>query len=205
MNFVQSSASRERVRHLRAQAEVESDEVVVLAPRDFDAFYRSEFAPMVALARSICGDRAVAEELVQEAFTKAHQNWTKIADYERPGGWLRRITINLAISKRRRVGREIRALRRKAFERQPVDLNMPEHDDELWEAVRELPPRQRAAVALFYQEDRSTRDIAEILGCTVSTATSHLNQARKKLAIALREVQPEDLAPIAPSTGKAGT
>lgn len=140
---------------------------------------------MRALARNISGDSAVAEDLVQEAFTKAHQQWAKISQYERPGAWLRRVTINLAISRRRRIGREITALRRKAFERPPEPP--AEADDEVWEAVRKLPPRQRAVVALFYQEDRSTRDIAEILGCTVSTATSHLNQARKKLAVELGE------------------
>jgi len=140
---------------------------------------------MVALARGICGDLAVAEELVQEAFTKAHQNWAKVSRYERPGGWLRRVTINLAISRRRRIGRES-----KAFERQPEGTDPLAQDDELWNAVRQLPARQRAVVALFYQEDRSTRDIAEILGCTVSTATSHLNQARRKLARVLGEEEP---------------
>lgn len=152
---------------------------------DFDAFYNAEFAAMRALARNVSGDSAAAEDLVQEAFTKAHQQWSKISKYDRPGAWLRRVTINLAISRRRRIGREISALRRKAFERQPEQED--EVDEEVWEAVRKLPPRQRAVVALFYQEDRSTRDIAEILECTISTATSHLNQARKTLAAELGE------------------
>jgi len=164
-----------------------NDPVVVIAASamDFDAFYRSEYTAMRALARSICGDTATAEDLVQEAFTKAHQQWNTIARYERPGAWLRRVTINLALSRRRRLGRELHALRRKALERPAAPE--PEVDDEVWDAVRKLPRRQRAVVALFYQEDRSTREIAEILGCTISTATSHLNQARKKLAHELGE------------------
>ena len=164
--------------------------VLPITVTDFDTFYRAEFPAMRALARNISGDGAVAEDLVQEAFTKAHQQWPKISQYDRPGAWLRRVTINLAISRRRRVGREIAALRRKAFERQPEPV--PEIDDEVWAAVRRLPPRQRAVVALFYQEDRSTKDIAEILECTVSTATSHLNQARKKLALDLGETLGSD-------------
>lgn len=69
------------------------------------------------------------------------------------------------------------------------------YDSDVWEAVRQLPPKQRAAIALFYQEDQSTSDIADILGCTVSTATSHLSQARAKLAAALGEPNAEDAGP----------
>lgn len=184
---VQSFLSQQGAGALDASRQSRSAQIIVLAPMDFDSFYRTELAPMVALARGICGDLAVAEEVAQEAFTKAHQHWSKVAKYERPGAWLRRVTINLAISKRRRLGRELVALRRKALERPDEERHAPDHDDELWHAVRQLPPRQRAVVALFYQEDRSTRDIAEILDCSISTATSHLNQARKKLAVLLGE------------------
>lgn len=152
----------------------------------FDSFYRAEFPAMVALARAICGD-AFAEDIAQEAMSKAHQRWSKVSMYERPGAWLRRVTINLAISRRRRVTREVGALRRKALERRPAELDEQGRDHEVWEAVRRLSPRQRAVVALFYQEDCSTRDIAEILECSVSTVTSHLNQARAHLAKSLRE------------------
>lgn len=165
---------------------VRSAILVDVPSMDFDTFYRTEFPSMVALARSICGDKASAEDLAQEAFAKAHQNWSKISGYDRPGAWLRRVTINLAISRRRRIQREFNLVRRKALERQH-DTTPSSPDTLLWDAVRRLPPRQRAVVALFYQEDRSTRDIAEILGCSISTATSHLNQARSRLARELGE------------------
>lgn len=168
---------------------------------DFDAFYRSEFASMVALARGICGDATFAEDMAQEALSKAHQNWEKVSSYERPGAWLRRVTINLAISRRRRMANELKTLRRKALERRPEEVIDPGRDHDLWDAVQELPPRQRAVIALFYQEDRSTRDIAEILECTVSTATSHLNQARSKLAKVLGEAIENSSEPSAPAAG----
>lgn len=147
---------------------------------NFDTFYRTEYPAMVAIARSVVGDSSVAEDLAQEAFTKAHENWHKISKYDKPGAWLRRVTINLAVSRRRRVQREFSVLRKKSLERKPAQPK--DHDDELWNAVSRLPARQRAAVALFYLEDRTTREIAEILGCTISTATSHLNLARHRLA-----------------------
>ena len=60
-------------------------------------------------------------------------------------------------------------------------------DSEVWEAVKQLPPRQRAVIGLFYQEDLSTAEIADALGCSVSTTTSHLNQARTSLAGRLKQ------------------
>jgi len=160
---------------------------------DFDQFYRRELPAMIGLARSICGDHQLAEDIAQEAMTKAHRNWSKVRGYDRPGAWLRRVTINLTLSRRRRVVRELSALTRIADDRTPVIVDT-DPDAAVWEAVRELPPKQRAAIALFYQEDRSTASIAEILGCSVSTGTSHLNHARKRLAQLLDETTPEDLA-----------
>ncbi len=148
---------------------------------------------MVALARVVCGDLAVAEDLAQEAMSKAHQNWERVSCYDKPGAWLRRVTINLAISRRRRFGRELTLLQRMSSDRgtrsNTPDLaaEVAEADSDVWDAVRVLPPKQRAVIALFYQEDLSTRDIAEILGCSVSTATSHLSQARSRLATILNE------------------
>lgn len=156
---------------------------------DFDTFYRHEFTAMVGLARAICGDHQQAEDLAQEAMSRAHRDWGKVSTYDRPGAWLRRVTINLALSRKRRVVRELAVLRRTAQDQPEVVADPGESgaDPEVWAAVRALPPKQRAAIALFYQEDQSTADIAEILGCTVSTATSHLSQARARLATMLDE------------------
>lgn len=174
------------------------------AATDFDLFYRQEFPRMVSLACTICGDYEQGEDLAQEAMTRAHKHWPKIAGYDRPGAWVRRVTINLALSRTRRVRRELSLLHRIAGDRsgragagvgdQPRMAGQFDHgpfegelDGEVWDAVRDLPPRQRAVVGLFYQEDLSTGEIAEVLGCAVSTATSHLNQARRSLAKVLGE------------------
>lgn len=158
---------------------------------DFDTFYRLEFASMVALAGAICGDHQHAEDLAQEAMSRAHKHWQKVSRYDRPGAWLRRVTINLALSKRRRVQRELTLLRKSAAESPLEAQSPPSSDDDVWDAVRLLPPKQRAVIALFYQQDLSTSDIADALGCTVSTATSHLSQARATLAKLLDEAENE--------------
>lgn len=157
---------------------------------DFDSFYRTEFPSMVALAHTICGDSQLAEDLAQEAMTRAHKRWTELGDYDKPGAWLRRVTINLALTRRRRSMREVIGLGRHKLETLPAP-EPPDEDVEVWEAVATLGPKQRAAVALFYQEGASTTEIAEILGCTVSTATSHLSQARQRLAGLLDKPVPD--------------
>ena len=179
-------------RALTPQTSIEFAPLIETTSVDFNDFYRRELPKMIALAQSICGDRALAEDLAQEAMTRAHTQWRKIEDYERPGAWLRRVTINLALSRRRRIIRELALLTRIASEPEAICTNT-DTDSAVWDAVRQLPPKQRAAIALFYQEDQSTSSIAEILGCSISTATSHLNLARKRLAQLLAEAAPEEL------------
>ncbi len=145
----------------------------------FESFYRREYAAMVALAAAVSGTPALAEDLAQEALVRAHRAWPKISTYDRPGAWLRRVTINLATNLRRRTSTE-RRLGPLASER-PRVAEMVLRDEQVWRAVAHLPARQRAAIALFYLEDRSIAEIAEILGCAPNTAKAHLHQGRRAL------------------------
>ena len=56
----------------------------------FESFYRQEFASMVALARAVCTDPSLAEDIAQEALARAHERWSTISTYDKPGAWLRR-------------------------------------------------------------------------------------------------------------------
>ena len=143
----------------------------------FEVFYRSEYGRMVALAAAVSGAPASAEDIAQEALIRAHRDWAKVSGYDKPGAWLRRITINLASNKRRRVNTERRLA--PVPGRQTVEIQL--RDDGVWSAVAGLPPKQRAAIALFYLEDRSVEEIAEILNCAPGTAKAHLHQGRKAL------------------------
>lgn len=80
------------------------------------------------------------------------------------------------------TGAEARALLRLGRTVHPNGELPLQGDPAVWRAVAALPPRQQAAVALFYLEDRPVKEIAEILGISVSTATSSLHQARQRLA-----------------------
>lgn len=164
--------------------------MVEQAAPSYDAFYEREYPRMVALAVAVSGSRLASEDLAQEAMIRAHRHWSRISTYEKPGAWLRRITINLSTSWLRRRQAESRAKARVLLGRRQI-LTVPEPDDVVWSAVADLPDQQRAAVALFYLEDRSVADIASILGCAEGTAKTHLHRGRQTLSDRLRGLKEE--------------
>jgi RNA polymerase sigma factor (sigma-70 family) len=155
---------------------------------DYTTFFKRELGPLLALATAIAGpDRA--EEIAQEALLRAHREWDRIGRYDKPGAWVRRVTINLATSSQRRRGAEARALRAVAS-RRVLDAPPPEVDG-FWALVRQLPARQAAAVALHYLDDLSIAEIADALDCAEGTAKAHLHKARATLALRLRAEEPD--------------
>lgn len=153
--------------------------------RSYDAFYRREYGAMVALAAAVSGSGAIAEDLAQEALVRAHRSWLKVSGYDKPGAWLRRVTINLASNARRRRVTEERSRIRLVPSSTTEEIEL--RDDGVWVAVAALPTKQRAAIALYYLEDRPVAEIAEILECSVNTAKAHLHQGRKALESQLEE------------------
>ena len=160
---------------------VPRDEEWPVAHESFESFYRREFRDVVGLAYALSGSRLGAEDLAQEAFIKAHERWDRISDYDKPGAWVRRVVANLAVSGFRRRSAERKAVSRLAGHRQQGIPEMEPEDEEFWMMVRDLPKRQAQAIALFYIEDRSVAEIAEILDCSASTAKVHLFRGRRSL------------------------
>jgi RNA polymerase sigma-70 factor (ECF subfamily) len=161
-------------------------------PLAFDAFYRAEFRRVVAVARSLTGSAAVAEELAQEGFIAAHRRWARVATYDRPGDWVRRVVVNRAISAHRRKGAERRAMARMGRRDEAVPP-LPDDDDWLWQQVRSLPPRQAQAIALVYVEDLPLERVATILGCAETTVKTHLKRGRDTLADRIRAREADDV------------
>lgn len=158
--------------------EVES----VSADGTFDAFYRREYRPLVGLALALTGKREVAEDLVQEAMLRTHARWNQVATMERPDLWVRRVLVNLATSRGRRLAAEARALARVRMERNDSAPAVSAEAAMFWERVRRLPKRQAQVMALYYVEDWSTADIAVALECAEGTVRAHLHAARAALS-----------------------
>ena len=151
------------------------------AGMSFENFYRTEYGHMVAVARALVRDAAAAEDLAQDSFIAAHRNWEKVSGYEAPQAWVRRVLINRAASRHRRLGAEVRALVRLGEEghSEMPDLSSP--TSEVWEQVRRLPRRQRDAVVLHYVGQLTMEEIGETMGCSPGAVKSHLHRARETL------------------------
>ncbi len=87
---------------------------VVRGLEAFDRFYAREFPKMVNVAYALSGSRMAAEDLAQEAMVVAYRRWPEVGVLERPGGWVRRVVLNLAASGYQRRKAEARALLRLA-------------------------------------------------------------------------------------------
>ncbi len=151
------------------------------APGLFEHLYLVERGGLLGLGLALTGRLDVAEDLVQETFMRAHRHWDHVAVLDRPGAWLRRVLINLATSRGRRLVVEARGLALMGHRREGQQ-ELPEDSSDFWRLVRGLPRRQSQVVALYYFEDRSTASVAEILGVAEGTVRALLAQARATLA-----------------------
>ena len=82
------------------------------AGHDFDQFYAAKFDMLRAQLHAYLGDRAEAQDLVQEAFCRAYSRWQRICAYDDPYGWVRRVAWNLATSRLRRQRTAMRFMAR---------------------------------------------------------------------------------------------
>jgi RNA polymerase sigma-70 factor, ECF subfamily len=169
-----------------------TDQVIRTAPEAFEDFYGREYVAVVGLAYALSGSRWGAEDLAQEAFMAAHRDWARIALYDKPGAWVRRVVANMSVSSFRRRVAEAKALARVPFGHETALPDLADGDPEFWAAIRALPRRQAQVVALYYLEDRAVAEIAEILDVTPGTVKRHLHNGRQALARRLRADQEED-------------
>ena len=152
------------------------------AAEEFQWLFTREYAAVVWSANVVLHDYARAEEVAQEAFVKLLDNWAKVSRYDRPGAWVRRVAIHLATKAARKESRLVSMDR--AW---PVIEDAAPVDVDLMAAIRQLPPRQRAVIALYYIEDMAAAEVAEVVGCAVATVSVHLHRARARLAELLTE------------------
>jgi RNA polymerase sigma-70 factor (sigma-E family) len=160
------------------------------AREDFEAFVNARWVPLLRTATLLTGDPHAAEDLVQETLTRAAQRWSVVSAAGSPEAYVRRIMYT----------RSVDAWRWRRHQPDPVetpDRAAPSSRDwasgvdarlTLAEALSRLTARQRAVLVLRFYEDRTEREAAEVLGCSVNTVKSQTRHALERLRILAPEL-----------------
>ena len=153
-------------------------------PAAFDALVRRHLPGALVAAERLLGDRADAEDLVQDAFLRALDR-LPLLDPDRPfGPWFFTLLRNLGINQLR--ARKVRYTEPELPDEQMVNTEVRER---FAAALAALPPRQKEIVMLFDVDGWKGVEIAEHLGLTPENVRWHLHQARKSLRTALAPLQ----------------
>ena len=167
---------------LHLAAEAPAPETLV-APTSFETFYDAESRDLFSHLWLVTGNRAEAEEIMQDAFLKVWERWDQVGAMDDPVGYLFRTAMNLF---RKRYRRAALAIRR-SIGLAPSRDDFADADDR--ETVRRvlstLPPRQRAALVLTEMLGFSAKEAGRALGVQASTVRSLSQQGRESFREAM--------------------
>ena len=162
--------------------------------RAFEVIYDRHAAAAFSLAYRMCGRRAVAEDVVQEAFLSL---WRSGARYDRARGsvrsWVLSVVHNRAIDAFRRetikdsrtVSDDGIAERLPASQRTEAEVERRDEDRQVRGALGELPPDQRQVIELAYFGGFTHSQIAEMLKLPAGTVKGRMRLGLTKLRLAL--------------------
>jgi RNA polymerase sigma-70 factor (sigma-E family) len=152
----------------------------VEARSDLATLHQQHYAALVRLA-ALLGDRSVAEEVVQDAFVRVHLAGDRVQE---PLPYLRRAVVNGARSSLRRL-----RVRSRAPLEVVRDVPAPADRQDVMNALRRLPARQRECLVLRYYNDLSEADIAAALGISAGSVKTHTSRGLAALEKTLEGVR----------------
>jgi len=158
----------------------------------FEQLYRSHCGRIYALCWRMCGgDRALAEDMVQEAFVRAWNKLDLFKGESKFGTWLHRLAVNVVLSDRRirvkRVQRERQMdddVERTLIGERDVFAGLRK---DLEAAIAGLPERARTVLVLYDIEGYQHDEIAKMTGMAVGSSKAQLHRARKLVREVLKD------------------
>jgi len=153
----------------------------------FATLVEPHYDMMFRVAWKWCGSREDAEDIVQGVCLRLARSLVRFEGRSEFSTWLYRIVLNATHDHHRKRQSHNRKLAGWANEPtraeiQPEVQNSGEDQaNELWIAVRQLPPGQRDAVMLVFAERLSHKQAAQVLGCAAGTISSNIHDAKKNL------------------------
>lgn len=179
-------------RNLLAYWSVWNYEEVDISDASTDAFeelYQRSHDRLARQLFALTGDWQGSFDLTQEAFVRTWERWDRVANYEDPEAYVRRVAFNLAKSNWRRLRRIVRVT--------PPDVaqEAPDNDSRyaLVAALRSIPATQREAIVRHYLADEPIDQVAREMGVPLGTVKSWLSRGRSRLAECLGVKEAEGL------------
>ena len=167
---------------------------------------------LYAFIRRMVRDHHDAEDICQDAFFKAFASLSSFSTEYRFSTWLftigYRVCLNRLRRKRALTGEiDFAALPSDGSTEPSASLESEEAarvKGMVWSAVDRLTPPQRATVLLFYRNEMSCRDIAQVIQLPLATVKSHLHRARARLRVELESMNERDLQQVRNLSQRAG-
>ena len=151
----------------------------------YEDFLSTRLRELLRFAVLLCGDRGLAEDVVQDVLIRAHQQWGRIGDTEYPFAYVRKMLVNEHLSWRRKWARQIPTAEVAAMDAVPDHADHITDRDDLISRLQTLPARQRAAVVMRYFGGLTDVEIADALGCTAGTVRGYLSRALATMRVQL--------------------
>ncbi|TMC52364.1 MAG: RNA polymerase sigma factor [Chloroflexi bacterium] len=150
---------------------------------DFNRLYETSYGKILGTLTAMLGDRAAAEDCVQDAFERAYKKWPTWQPIAPAEAWVHRIAVNAAVSYKRKmrlreVGEVIRRIGRPGLAPDPQVLA---ENSDLAAALAKLPPKQAAVIVLRHYHGYTNRSIAQALGIPERTVASRLAVAKERM------------------------
>ena len=137
---------------------------------------------MVRALSLALGDDELGRDAAAEGFARALQRWAKVGGYDNPAGWVYRVGLNWARSRRRKTVREVSPVAAVGQRRVADPATPTDSDLRIVPALRRLSPEHRAVVVAKYYLDWSEQQIADGLDIRPGTVKSRLSRALERLA-----------------------
>jgi RNA polymerase sigma-70 factor (ECF subfamily) len=153
---------------------------------------KTDYPRMVRSVTLYCGDRAVAEDAVQEALARAWERTSRGEVISSLPGWVAVVATNQTRSVARREARRASRAADLAPAATRDEMAQVGESDAVRRAVLLLPRRQREVIVLHYYLDRPIREVADLLRLSEGAVKNALHNARKHLADTLGAHEAEE-------------
>jgi RNA polymerase sigma-70 factor (sigma-E family) len=145
----------------------------------FREFARNNAKLLRRSAYLLCGDWHLADDLTQAALIKMHRAWPRVTRTDNPVSFARKTLLRCWLDERRKPWRRAERRDGEVPDGVRVDADLAQQlgtREELFLALAQIPPRQRAVLVLRFFESLSITEVAEALGCSEGTVKSQTSR-----------------------------